>query len=114
AGAWDYWALNYGYPYRGQPSVVFRVPFMLTPAGGEWSTSEPIGYGALQGEDGEIRAMDGTISDDPSGARGSGADRLLASDGGERMSVVIPPWNVCEQPVRPPTCGVACTPTGET
>ena len=26
---WDSWAMSYGYPYRGQPSVVYGVPFTL-------------------------------------------------------------------------------------
>jgi hypothetical protein len=110
--AWDYWAINYGYAYRGQPSVVFRVPFVLTPSGGDWSTSDPIGYGALQGEDGELREMDGTISDDPDGAPGSGADRLQLAMDGTRLTLVVPQWNVCAQPEPPLECGLTCTPMG--
>ena len=30
---WDVWALTYGYPYRGQPSVVYQVPFAIGPSG---------------------------------------------------------------------------------
>ncbi len=108
SGMWDYWALNYGYPYRGQPSVVFEAPFSLTSTGGQWSVSEPAGYGALQGEDGDIHDMDGTITDSPSGAPGSGADRLEMSEQGERLSVSVPAWNVCEQAHPPPECGQGC------
>lgn len=112
SGLWDYWAINYGYAYRGQPSVVFRVPFVITPAGGEWETSEPAGYGSLHGEDGELRAMDGTITDDPAGAPGSGADRLRANDG-SRLRVIVPPWDVCEQPDPPAMCGHECVPEND-
>ena len=110
AGLWDYWALNYGYAYRGQPSVVYRVPFVVTPVGGEWSTSTPAGYGALHGEDGALRSMDGTISDTPEVAPGSGADRLRTDDQGTRVRVVVPQWNVCELPDPPEMCGRECTP----
>jgi len=75
---WDYWAVNYGYPYRGQPSVVFAVPFTLGQAA-TFSTTAPIGFGSIDGTDaspGKMRKMDTTISDDPQGAPGSGADRL--------------------------------------
>lgn len=110
SGRWDYWAMNYGYAYRGQPSVVYRVPFVVTPAGGEWQTSTPAGYGALHGEDGLIHEMDGTITDEPSAAPGSGADRLRVGEQGSRLRVVVPQWNVCEQPEPPEECGRECTP----
>jgi hypothetical protein len=110
SGLWDYWAINYGYAYRGQPSVVYRAPFVLGPTGGEWSTTEPAGYGALHGEDGELRTMDGTISDNPTGAPGSGADRLRVDGSGRRLRVTVPPWDVCEQPNPPAECGRECNP----
>jgi hypothetical protein len=78
---WDSWALGYGYPYRGQPSVVFAVPFTLGQAA-MFSTMTPVGFGSLDGTDanpGAMHMMDGTISDDPQGAPGSGADRLHMS-----------------------------------
>jgi hypothetical protein len=113
SGSWDFWAANYGYAYRGQPSVVYRVPFVLTPAGGEWEASVPAGYGSLHGDDGQIHAMDGTITDAPDQAPGSGADRLRREAGGERLRVVVPTWNVCEQPNPPEQCGRECTPDDE-
>jgi hypothetical protein len=103
---WDYWAQAYGYPYRGQPSLVFSVPFDLQ-GSGMYSTSVPAGYGALHGEDGELRDMDGTITDDPTGAPGSGADRLQMHAGG-RFSVEVVATNVCDQPVPPPECEMGC------
>lgn len=110
SGLWDYWAVQYGYAYRGQPSVVFQTPFSLGPIGGEWATAQPAGYGALHGEDAELREMDGTISDDPTSASGSGADRLRLDTIGRRLRVAVPPWDVCEQPSPPEECGRECTP----
>lgn len=74
---WDSWAVNYGYPYRGQPSVVFAVPIQLGPAG-MFSTLTPVGFGSVDGTDadpGAMHAMDGSITDDPQ-VPGSGAERL--------------------------------------
>ncbi|MCB9656593.1 MAG: trypsin inhibitor-like cysteine-rich domain-containing protein [Polyangiales bacterium] len=104
---WDYWAQTYGYPYRGQPSVVFSVPFSMD-SSGMYDTDVPAGYGALHGEDGALRVMDGSITDDPSAAPGSGADRLLVQ-GGTRFSVDVVATNVCEQPIPPPECEMGCS-----
>jgi hypothetical protein len=75
---WDSWAMSYGYPFRGQPSVVYAVSFTLGPAA-TFSTMTPVGFGSVDGTDADpsmLHAMDGTITDDPQGAPGSGADRL--------------------------------------
>jgi hypothetical protein len=94
---WDYYARSYGYAYRGQPSLVWKVPFSLgsesstdsessatdAPAGRSswdvWSSS----YGQLE-----------PLSFDPadpqyitSAARGTGADRLRADAAGQRFVV---------------------------
>ena len=71
--------MSYGYPYRGQPSVVYGVPFTLGQEQGLYSAMTPVGFGSVDGTDadpGAMHAMDGTITDDPIGAPGSGADRL--------------------------------------
>ena len=108
---WDSWAETYGYPYRGQPSVLFSVPFALSDAGGTWRTSTPAGYGAIHGEDGDVHPMDGTITDDPDGAPGSGADRLYTNGDGARVSVHVLPMNVCTGPMPPPGCFEGCDDT---
>lgn len=95
SGTWDYWAKSYGYPYRGQPSVVYRVPIRLSYEAAEASVSEPYGYGSIDGSDGEIRPMDGTITDDPAGSPGSGADRLRRDGQGVRVSVRVMGPEVC-------------------
>jgi hypothetical protein len=92
ADYWDHWALSYGYPYRGQPSVVYRVPFTVETEPTTATASDPEGYGSIAGwgrEPGEMRTMDATISDDPGAAPGSGADRLRASAEGWKVRVVV-------------------------
>jgi len=91
---WDSWAVTFGYPYRGQPAVVFAVPFALGPAA-RFSTMTPDGFGSLDGTDadpGAMHAMDGSISDDPQCAPGSGADRLrLSQTQTSRLAVEVRP-----------------------
>jgi len=75
---WDSWAESYGYSYRGQPSVVFSVPFTLGTMGSN-STATPVGYGDVDGfggSGGTLHSMDSSITDDPSKAQGSGVDRF--------------------------------------
>jgi hypothetical protein len=94
--SWDTWAQTYGYAYRGQPSVVYSVPFGLSSSGSE-ATLDPIGFGALQGEDGSLTPMTKSISNDPATKRGSGADRLIASDNARvRLRVTVPDTAYCE------------------
>jgi len=102
APLWDAWATDqgYGYPYRGQPSVVYCVPFELghdelmehatakAEGGvGSWDTAAA-DYGDLVGMDG--------MTDDPVAAPGSGADRLRLQPDGSRMKVTVKPPLSCE------------------
>lgn len=104
--AWDSWAMGYGYPYRGQPSVVYCVPFQLgTERPVMSATSEPDGsvatWDTRLSTYGELRGMD-LMTDDPQQAPGQGADRLQALPGGNRLEVRV----------RPPTdCSVDAAPT---
>jgi len=108
SGTWDTWAINYGYPYRGQPSVVYSVPFSLN-GPGTYETAEPVGYSDVGGETGDMRPMGGgAITDDPVTAPGSGADRLRALDDGSRFRVEVIATNVCSSPDPPPECGAEC------
>lgn len=111
--AWDLWAETYGYPYRGQPSVLYSVPFTLGPLVEERNASEPIGYGSLHGESGEMFEMDASITNDPEVAPGSGADRLRLDDDGARFKVLMLATNICSEPEPPPICGQACTTDAE-
>ncbi|HEY4183755.1 MAG TPA: CFI-box-CTERM domain-containing protein [Polyangia bacterium] len=75
---WDSWAESYGYSYRGQPSVAFSVPFTLGVLASS-TASVPTGYGDVDGfgsSGGAFHPEDGTITDDPNQAPGSGADRF--------------------------------------
>jgi hypothetical protein len=94
------WA-EYGVPYRGQPSVVYRVPFTIAATKTTASATDYIGYGDPAGADGAIRPPDATITID---TPGSGASRLqLVSDGAEmyRVRVVVSPYVPTDVPGAP-------------
>lgn len=76
---------EYGLPYRGQPSVVYSVPFKIAPTPQSGTTDTYIGYGDPDGNDGMLRAPDATITTD---TPGSGASRLqLFQDHGQNVRV---------------------------
>jgi hypothetical protein len=103
---WDSWAIKYGYPYRGQPSVVYKVPFRLD-QGRAVNVKVPTGFGDLHGDTGTLHPLDATITDDPRDAQGSGADRLLLSNG-IRASVQVLELDPCAGDNPPVECGVSC------
>lgn len=90
---------TYGLPYRGQPSVLYKVPFRLDGAEPTTSTTlEYVGYGDPTGSDGEIRPPDSTIT---ANSPGSGSSRLqIISENGDmyRVKVLAKP----EQDFTPP------------
>lgn len=110
---WDFWAQTYGYPYRGQPSVVYSIPFMLGPMIAIHTTDDPVGYGSLHGEDGAVFTMDGSITDDAQGAPGSGADRLRKNVEGARATLSMLTTNICGVPDPPPQCSQGCIDSDE-
>jgi hypothetical protein len=92
SAGWDSWAKDYGYPYRGQPSIAFALPFELA-APGESMAAAAAPEGRASWEFfgphfGALQAMTG-ISDDPERAAGSGADRLLLGADGQRLTLRI-------------------------
>jgi hypothetical protein len=102
-GAWDYWAQTYGYPYVGQPSVVWRSDVRLDGTGDSVSVAMPAGYGSVMGrgtDGGDMHAMDGAITNDPTAAPGSGVDRLQMTSGARVSTTVIPPA-MCERNTAP-------------
>ncbi len=105
---WDSWARGYGYAYRGQPSIVYRVEFTLDGAGGVYSTNEAVGYGDIHGANGDVTPIDGTIADNPEAAPGSGVDRLRAGES-PRLAVRVVPSNVCDGDDPPPQCFRVCS-----
>lgn len=107
-GAWDSWAITFGYPYRGQPSVVYKVPFTLGPSA-EFSAAAPVGFGPVDGfeaDAGAMRPIDNRITDNPAGASGSGADRLLLMEGTSRLHVKVIGEGVCRDPGSPASPGM--------
>ncbi|MEP6861432.1 MAG: fibronectin type III domain-containing protein [Deltaproteobacteria bacterium] len=69
---------GYGLPYRGQPSIVYRVPFTVSTTTTSAATQGYAGYGDPDGRDGTVRVPDPTITLD---TPGHGASRLeLVSD----------------------------------
>jgi len=93
---------EYGEAYRGQPSVVYRIPFSISATGATVATTtDYIGYGDPTGLDGVVRPPDATITTD---VAGSGAGRLqLLSDGGNtfRIRVAAQPQFDSEPPALP-------------
>ncbi|MDB4959958.1 MAG: Fibronectin type domain protein [Myxococcales bacterium] len=70
---------DYGLPYRGQPSVVYSVPFTVSGSPVVATSQDYIGYSDPTGNTGDIRPPDTSIT---TTTPGSGASRLeLVSDG---------------------------------
>lgn len=94
---WDAYGIEYGYAYRGQPSIVYRVPFTLAAAPGtSFATELPVGRSSwrhFSGDDGRLEPIT-FASDDPAAFAdddGSGADRLRRDAEGRRFTVVVGP-----------------------
>ena len=102
---WDFWATTYGYPYRGQPSVVYCVDMVLRDEQERvFETTDALGTAGTWDQEsteyGTLRPMDG-MTDDPVEAPGSGADRLHQMDGGERVRVIVHPSFSCADDAPP-------------
>jgi hypothetical protein len=82
---------EYGVPWRGQPSVVYQVPFTIGTSATTALAASFAGYGDPDGQDGTLRVPDGSISTD---VPGSGASRLQLTsdaDGMWRVKVIARP-----------------------
>jgi hypothetical protein len=80
---------DYGIAYRGQPSVVYKVPFSVGISTTTATTDSYAGYGDPDGVDGDLRAPDATITSD---TPGSGSQRLAVVPGQSyRVRVVAGP-----------------------
>jgi hypothetical protein len=94
---------DYGKPYRGQPSVVYTVPFTISDTATTATTQTYFGHGDPLGAVGDITPAspaDNITIDTP----GSGASRLqLVSDGGDmyRVRVDVRPKDTFETPGMP-------------
>jgi len=73
---------EYGQAYRGQPAIVFQVPFTIGPGTTTADTTDYLGYADPDGVDGNIRPPDATIT--------TAADRfaLVSDNGMYRVRVV--------------------------
>jgi hypothetical protein len=71
---------DYGLPYRGQPSIVYKVPFTIGTTLTTSSTVDYVGYGDPLGVDGNLRPPDATITTDTPGS-GLGRLQLVSEDG---------------------------------
>jgi hypothetical protein len=90
---------NYGQPYRGQPSVVYQIPFTI--ATGETTAAVQTygGYGDPSGASGALHPPDGTITTD---TPGSGASRLMLIAGSsDRVRVMTRPETDALPPAAP-------------
>lgn len=93
--SWDGFALSYGYPYRGQPSIVYALPFTLGDASRtQFATATPAGRSSWDHWSegyGDIEAVSMRVEDPDAMAdhNGSGADRLLRDAQGDRFSVRV-------------------------
>jgi hypothetical protein len=92
---------TYGVPYRGQPSIVYQVPFSIGSSSTVAETSQYAGYGDPSGADGNVRPPDSTISTE---TPASGASRLqLVADGSDmyRVRVEVGENSAAELPTMP-------------
>ena len=79
---------TYGAPYRGQPSIVYKLPFAITnTARSIVHALDYVGYGDPDGLDGNLRVPDDTIT---TGVAGSGAERFaVRTDNGTPYRVRV-------------------------
>ncbi|MGE0549601.1 MAG: fibronectin type III domain-containing protein [Kofleriaceae bacterium] len=78
---------EYGLAFRGQPSVVYKIPFTISTVETSSTALDYAGYGDPDGLDGNIRPPDSTITSD---VPGSGASRFgIISDAGSMFRVRV-------------------------
>jgi hypothetical protein len=104
---------DYGEPYRGQPSVVWKVPVTIDGSTAHAAVAlDYAGYGDPDGMDGRLRPPDGTIT---ATTEGSGAQRLLiasAAEGMYRVRVTAQPSQDSTAPQPPAEMSAAVTGPG--
>jgi hypothetical protein len=102
---------DYGEPYRGQPSVLYRVPLSIGQTQTAAQTDSYFGYGDPDGLDGLISPPDATIS---TTVAGSGAARLalVPEGGGYRVRVVARPEMDSVAPGTPAAASVTSVANG--
>ncbi len=86
---WDSWAMQLGFPFRGQPSVAYQATVNVGTIE-EVKVKNPAGMSSwdmLTMNAAPMQAMSNCMSNDAGGAPGSGADRLLLTDNSWRVKV---------------------------
>jgi hypothetical protein len=94
---------DYGYAYRGQPSVVWKVPIPVDALAHAAVSLDYAGYGDPDGIDGDVRVPDPTIT---TNTEGSGAGRLLVGtspEGSFRVRVTAKEGSGGTPPASPTT-----------
>ena len=94
---------DYGYAYRGQPSVVWNVPIPVDAQAHAAVSLDYAGYGDPDGIDGDVRVPDPTIT---TNTEGSGAGRLLVGtspEGSFRVRVTAKEGSGGTPPASPAT-----------
>jgi hypothetical protein len=97
---------DYGQAYRGQPSVVWKVPIVFDTESQSAQVESYAGYGDPDGIDGLLRAPDDTIT---KGQEGSGAERLLLAaspQGMYRLRARVSPSESTIPPEAPATMSI--------
>jgi hypothetical protein len=101
---------DYGEPYRGQPSVLYRLPFtILADAEATATTSDYVGYSAPDGLDGNVRAPDTTITTDVTGSGAARLQLISTSAATYRLRLVSKPQVDFEAPAIPGNLQVVTT-----
>jgi len=78
---------DYGKAWRGQPSIIYKVPFSIADTATRALTDTYAGYGDPLGQSGDLRPPDATIT---TATPGSGASRFeLVSDATEMFRVRV-------------------------
>jgi hypothetical protein len=92
---------EFGEPYRGQPSVVYAVPFSVGTTESDATTQSYFGYGDPDGGTGTLHAPDATITTDTPGSGGSRL-QIIAGSSGDRIQLhASPSFN--QTPPDPPS-----------
>ncbi|MEO8548956.1 MAG: fibronectin type III domain-containing protein, partial [Kofleriaceae bacterium] len=85
-----FWA-EYGKPFRGQPSVVYRVPFTIAADATSSTTLDYAGYGDPDGKTGTLHPPDATITNDTPGTGGSRLQLVADDPDMYRVRVIVNP-----------------------
>ena len=107
--------LIYGMPYRGQPSVIYRVPFAIDATDSIALVDRYAGYGDPDGLDGNVRDPDSTITTDVPGSGGARLSLIPDTSGAYRVKLTARSEHDSTAPgIANAAQAVQLTPTGAT